>query len=490
MATTVVLFTDTNLRLEDHVALDAAATRGAIVPLFVLDTEAPPSETLGGAAKWWLHHSLMALSKALAAKGTPLILAKGALDTEVERVIRQSGADALYLSRQYSPHMRSVEKAIYDRLTEAGVAVKRFAGHVMYEPDLVRTGADKPYTVFSPFWKKCRASEPAGDPLAAPLVLMPSTQTPASLPIEALDLLPKIPWDTGFYSVWKPGRAGAEARLDEFLTTGLGAYDGRRDRPDMAGTSALSPHIRFGEISTREIRARVEALAAQNASLQVGAEHYVRELGWREFSYHLLFNFPHLPVKPLREQFAHFPWSHSETAADITWLTKWQRGETGYPIVDAGMRQLYETGWMHNRVRMIVASFLVKELLWHWLDGLSWFHDCLVDADIASNAASWQWAAGSGADAAPYFRIFNPILQGEKFDPKGDYVRTYVPELANCPTKYIHKPFEAPGMDLIANGIQLGKSYPNPVVDRVKARDRALAALQESKAALGRLKAS
>lgn len=490
MLTTIVLFTDTNLRLEDHAALDAAARRGAVLPLFILDDTAPPSEHLGGAVKWWLHYSLKSLDQDLKDKGAGLVIAKGAPPAEAERIAKQAGADALYMTRQYSPHMRRVEQALNDQLSNAGITVKRFAGHVMYEPDMIRTGADKPYTVFSPFWKKCLISDTPGAPLPAPDTLTPAPSWPTSLPLDSLSLRPSLGWDAGFYDAWQPGRAGALARLDQFLEDALRTYDDRRDRPDMEGTSALSPHIRFGEISTREIRARVTALAARDPSLQVGAEHYVRELGWREFSYHLLFNFPHLITQPLRPQFAHFPWSHSDSTTDHAWLERWQRGETGFPIVDAGMRQLWQTGWMHNRVRMIVASFLVKELLWHWQDGLAWFHDCLMDADLASNAASWQWAAGSGADAAPYFRIFNPLLQGEKFDPKGDYVRTYVPELAGVPNRTIHKPFEAPALELAAQGVILGKTYPRPIVDRSQARDRALAALQHSKAALGRLQAS
>ena len=491
MPSTIVLFTDTNLRLADHPALDAAAARGMpVIPLFVMDTSAPTDEAPGGAARWWLHHSLNALKADLKAIGSDLVIAAGELADEVERVAKTAGADAVYISRQYGPHMRDVERALHDRLSAVGITVKRYAGHVMHEPDLIRTGADKPYTVFSPFWKKCLASDHPGEPLPAPNTLTPPDSWPDSLPIEALNLLPTIGWDKGFYAHWTPGRKGAEDRFNRFLKSALHAYDDKRDRPDVEGTSALSPHIRFGEISTREIRHRVANLAADHPPIRSHAEHYIRELGWREFSYHLLFNFPHLSREPLREQFAHFPWAKAGKGVDTEWLNRWQRGETGYPIVDAGMRQLWQTGWMHNRVRMIVASFLVKELLWHWLDGEAWFWDCLLDADLASNSASWQWAAGSGADAAPYFRIFNPILQGEKFDPKGDYVRTYVPELKNMPDKYLHKPFDAPGLDLSANGITLGKTYPNPIVDRQKAREKALKALDESKARLGQLRAS
>ncbi len=491
MSATLVLFTDSNLRLADHAALHAAVKRGVpVIPLFVLDEDMPRGEALGGAARWWLHHSLMSLGEEIASRGNRLVIAKGRLADQALRIAKESGADALYMTRQYTPYMCTIEADVQDQLSSAGITVKRYAGHVMHEPDQIRTGADKPYTVFSPFWKKCLASEAPGAPLDTPERLVAPQTIPDSLPVNALGLLPTIPWDAGFYDHWQPGSKGANERLDRFIKQALQGYHDARNRPDVDGTSALSPHIRFGEISTREIRYRVEALAMDHPPIRKSAEHYVRELGWRDFSYHLLYNFPHLPTDPLRVQFAHFPWSHSDHENDLTWLKRWQRGETGFPIVDAGMRQLWQTGWMHNRVRMIVASFLVKELLWHWRDGADWFWDCLVDADLASNSASWQWAAGCGADAAPYFRIFNPILQGEKFDPDGDYVRTYVPELASVPNDYLHRPFEAPGLSLASNGVTLGKTYPNAIVDRTEARDRALKALETSKATVGRLETS
>ncbi|MCC6144121.1 MAG: FAD-binding domain-containing protein, partial [Candidatus Hydrogenedentes bacterium] len=316
------------------------------------------------------------------------------------------------------------------------------------------------------------------DPLPEPEAMAAPCQWPESVPVEDLDLLPGIPWDRGIREAWTPGAAGAQAELQRFLDDALHHYANDRDRMDRPGTSRLSPHLHFGEISPRMVCHAVQQYAAveERSGLIAGAEAHVRQIYWREFAHHLLYHFPHTPGEPLREAFRAFPWRHDEAA-----LRAWQHGQTGYPIVDAGMRELWATGWMHNRARMTAASFLVKHLLLPWQAGAKWFWDTLVDGDLANNTLGWQWTAGCGADAAPYFRVFNPILQGRKFDPEGDYVRRWVPEIAGLPDAYLHAPWEAPDEDARAAGVILGETYPKPIVDHAAARDRALAAYQEIK---------
>lgn len=488
MSATLHLFLDYSLRLSDLPSLHAASERGKpVIPVFILDETAPDGEVLGAASRWWLHYSLKSLSDTLArVYGSSLTFMKGNPLTCLKKLVEDTKADHIMLTRGYAPHQVSVEKTIYDYFSDCNITVKRYGGHLMYEPDQIRTKQGKPYSIFSPFWKMCKNSPHPRAPLDAPKTLpLPEKWPKIGCKLESLGLLPAIRWDEGLEKTWTPGRKSAEKRLDDFLEKGVLSYHDERDRPDHDGTSALSPHLRFGEISAREIRYRVEQKFCQNTppetEIKTGAEHYIRELGWREFSYHLLFNSPDIKRKPLKEQFAHFPWTKADETDDHTYLTAWQKGQTGYPLIDAGMRQLWQTGWMHNRVRMVVASFLVKELLWHWVDGEAWFWDTLVDADPASNASSWQWAAGCGSDAAPYFRIFNPILQGEKFDPSGDYVRKFVPELKEMPSTHIHKPWEMTESELKSYGVILGDTYPNPLVDRKKARKKALKALNESK---------
>jgi deoxyribodipyrimidine photo-lyase len=328
--------------------------------------------------------------------------------------------------------------------------------------------------VFTPFYKTCLDLEPPKPPLPRPDKVPTPDTWPAGDALGDWGLLPSKPdWAGGMREAWEPGEAGAEARLVDFLDNTMAGYGDGRNRPDKPGTSRLSPHLHFGEISPHQCWHAVEDRLASGDGGGRGGRSFLRELVWREFSHHLLFHWPDLPAKPFRPEFGAFPWERDEEA-----LKAWQQGRTGYPIVDAGMRELWQTGWMHNRVRMITASFLIKHLLVPWQDGEAWFWDTLVDADLANNAASWQWVAGSGADAAPYFRIFNPILQGKKFDPNGDYVRCYVPELANLDTAYLHAPWEAPAEALDQVGIKLGDTYPQPMVDHAKARQRALAAYQ------------
>ena len=367
------------------------------------------------------------------------------------------------------------DTAIKKALAADGLAVESFNGGLLYEPAHVATKEGRPYQVFTPFWRALLAREEPAEPVAAPRKLAPAAKTAAGLSIEDLDLLPTIPWAGTMAKTWSPGEAGARERLDAFVAAGLGGYATGRDRPDRDGTSALSPHLHFGELSPRRAWHAVRTAAGGRpvAKLTGGPETYLRELGWREFASHLLFHFPHTSDAPLRSDYARFPW-----ARDPVGLRAWQRGQTGFPVVDAGMRQLWATGWMHNRVRMIVASFLVKDLRITWLEGARWFWDTLVDADLAANTLGWQWAAGCGADAAPYFRIFNPTSQGEKFDPDGTYVRTWVPALAKLPTADIHAPAEAEASALAKAGIALGRDYPEPLVDHAEARKLALEALK------------
>ncbi|MFM7250317.1 MAG: cryptochrome/photolyase family protein, partial [Planctomycetaceae bacterium] len=356
-------------------------------------------------------------------------------------------------------------------------------GGNLFEPVHVATKEGKPYQVFTPFWRALLARDEPEEPLPAPKKLVaapPAGRAGKTVPIDGLGLLPAIDWAAGLRAAWTPGEAAARRRLDAFLGR-LDRYDTERDRPDHDGTSALSPHLHFGEISPRRIWHAVRAAVGGRPAARIttgGAESYLRELGWREFATHLLWHFPHTADAPLRGDYARFPW-----VDDPVGLRAWQRGRTGFPVVDAGMRQLWNTGWMHNRVRMIVASFLVKDLRVSWLEGARWFWDTLVDADLAANTLGWQWAAGCGADAAPYFRIFNPQSQGERFDPAGDYVRRFVPELKRLDADAIHAPAAAGALLLRGAGITLGRDYPEPIVDHAEARKLALAALAEVTAA-------
>eukprot|EP00439_Symbiodinium_sp_Y106_P088459 s1_g995.t1 len=475
MMPTLVLF-HSNLRVGDNPALTAAAEAGPVVPLFVLDESF--GRTLGGASRWWLHQSLKSLGHDLQALGAPLILRRGSLIDEVQDLVASTGATRVFLQHGYDPSVQKGEAALHDWGVKADVEVKRFAGQVLFPPETIRTQQDKPYTVFSPFWRTC-LKQAAFGPLVRCDALTTATEPPHSLSLAELNLLPGgFDWTPSLAAAFTPGEAHALVTLDAYLGDGLATYKDMRDHPGhMPGTSKLSAHLRFGEISPRTIWHRTQEAMARDPSLARDGEWFLRELGWRDFSYHLLHHFPSLPTDPLRPAFQDFPWAHGPGAE----FTAWKKGLTGFPIVDAGMRQLWQTGWMHNRVRMIVASFLVKELLIHWREGEAWFWDTLVDADPASNAASWQWAAGCGADAAPYFRIFNPVLQGEKFDADGTYVSQFVPELANLPKKYLHKPWEAPDSVLSDAGLVLGHDYPHPIVDRKQARERALAAFQSIK---------
>jgi len=468
-----------DLRLDDNPALLAAAARGVIVPLFIFaPAEESPWEP-GAASRWWLHHSLEKLAAALEKSGTPLLLRHGPSLDALQKIAQQCDATHVVWNRRYEPAVIKRDTLIKQTLLASGLICESFNGGLLFEPTQVATKEGKPYQVFTPFWRtllKCdEPAEPFPKPktLSAPAALAAAHQKNPTL--DALGLLPNPDWAGRMRSIWRPGEVGAAARLAAFVQKPLFAYGNERDRPDREGTSSLSPHLHFGELSPRRIWHAVREQVGGKPAAQItgDAEVYLRELGWREFANHLLYHFPHTAAAPLRADYARFPWVN-----DPVGLRAWQRGRMGFPIVDAGMRQLWSLGWMHNRVRMIVASFLVKDLRVSWLEGARWFWDTLVDADLAANTLGWQWAAGCGADAAPYFRIFNPTSQGKKFDPNGEYVRQWVPELTKLSAADIHAPAESLPQTLAAAGIELGQDYPEPIVDHAVARQRALESLK------------
>jgi deoxyribodipyrimidine photo-lyase len=471
----VILWYRRDLRVADHAALSAAVNTGApIIPVFVLDDAEAGAWRAGAASRWWLHHSLGAFAGSLEGLGGALVLRRGDTAEALGALARETGAAAVYCSRGYEPWAQRQEHELRAKLGEQAVSLKRFAGTLLHEPDQLKTQAGGPFKVYTPFWRALRSRIGIIRPLPPPERIVSPAKTPNSERLDDWDLLPKKPdWAGGLGAVWTPGERGADARLSSFLANGLVDYTEQRNRPDLGGTSRLSPHLAFGEISPRQCWTAAGHFAARHPRADAGHETFLKELAWREFSAHLLHHWPDLPEMPFRPEFAGFPWREDADA-----LMAWQRGRTGYPIVDAGMRELWATGWMHNRVRMIVASFLIKDLMMPWQQGEAWFWDTLVDADLANNAASWQWVAGSGADASPYFRVFNPVKQGETFDPDGVYVRRWVPELAKLPTKAIHAPWLAGADVLAAAGVKIGSSYPMPMVDHAAARGAALAAFK------------
>lgn len=472
--TPIIVWLRNDLRLSDHPALQAAAASGGpVVPVFILDDETDGRWAPRGASRWWLHMSLADLSARLASAGSPLILRRGGALDQLVRVATEARAKIIHCTRAYEPRHVALEERLHAQLAAAGITLKRFGGRLLREPEEVRTKDGQPFRVYTPFW---RALSQLGVAPALPPVARLSAPKAriASEPLEDWRLLPRRPdWAGGLRKAWRPGEKDARQRLETFLSNAVTDYTDKRNRPDIEGTSRLSPHLHFGEISARQCWHAAAAAAAREPGVEGGATTFLKELVWREFSHHLLFHFPDLPDAPFRKEFAPFPWSDDEDR-----LARWKKGETGYPIVDAGMRELWRTGWMHNRVRMIVASFLVKDLMIPWQRGADWFWDTLVDADLANNSASWQWVAGCGADAAPYFRIFNPVKQGLSFDPDGAYVRRFVPELAALSSDDIHAPWLAPPGALAKARVTLGQTYPLPMVDHGVARVRALEAFQ------------
>lgn len=458
-----------DLRLSDNPALVAAVATGRpLICLFVFD----PAERAGGARKWWLHHALAALAKDVDAAGGQLTLVAGAQNQRVLDIVANANVAEVFWTRRYGPDHIKMDTDLKSALEQSGIQVTSLNGRLLLEPWALKTGTGGHYRVFTPFWK---AMKRAGDMRAiVPRVTQMNGYTGdvGGVNSASLALLPEHPnWARAFPDHWTPGEAGADARLTAFISDAATRYRDERNRPDKNGTSGLSPHLHHGEISPIQIWHAVHLAVDKGDIPEDQADVFLSEIAWREFSYTLLFHHPDLETQEINPKFTDFPWGRDDGA-----LAAWQSGQTGYPVVDAGMRQLWQTGWMHNRVRMIVGSFLVKHLMVDWRAGKDWFWDTLVDADLAANSASWQWIAGCGADAAPYFRVFNPILQGERFDPNGDYIRRYVPELSNVPDKYLCAPWTAPAGVLNDAGVTLGVDYPKPIVDHKLGRERALAA--------------
>ncbi len=458
-----------DLRLADNPALTAALQAGRpVIPVYVLDEETPGQRPAGGASRWWLHGSLQALDEMLRSRGSRLVLRRGPAERVITELAAACGATSVHWNRLYDGATCDRDARLMAALTERGVAACDHKASLLFEPREVTTKAGEPFKVFTPFWRACRNAAAPARPLPAPGHIPAPEIWPESDALAGWRLRPASPdWAGGLAAMWTPGEFAGAKNLAAFVGGALGRYRVHRDLPAMAGTSRLSPHLAFGELSPRQVW---QAAAAQGVS--ESREKFLAELGWREFAHHLIFHFGDLSARNFRPEFDAFPWTQDDPA-----LGAWKRGRTGYPIVDAGMRELCSTGWMHNRVRMIVASFLTKDLLIDWRAGERWFWDTLVDADLANNATGWQWVAGSGADAQPYFRVFNPVLQGKKFDPAGDYVRRWLPELAALPADVIHHPWTL--------GTAAPKDYPPPIVDHGRARDRALAAFRSLKTASG-----
>ncbi|MBY0502178.1 MAG: DNA photolyase family protein [Alphaproteobacteria bacterium] len=453
-----------DLRLSDNPALTHAADF-SIIPLFIWDENDP--HTPGGASQWWLYNSLISLQKSLKEKGLNLILRRGNPLKIIQEIVASHNVSTVFWNRCYEPYIITRDQEIKETLSRS-IKCHSFNASLLAEPWTLKTRSDSPYQVFNPFFKALQALESFSPLLPIP----PLKGYKGSILSDCLEdwgIYPQPDWSQGLSQEWAPGEEGAHKNLTSFLSQALPGYSVYRNFPDERSTSKLSPYLHWGEISPRQVWHSVLNTCLGEPSQNEWS--FLKEIAWREFAYYLLYHFPELPTKSLRRQFDQFPW-----IKDKEYLQKWQKGMTGYPIVDAGMRELWKTGWMHNRVRMITASFLVKHLLISWQEGAAWFYDTLVDADIANNALNWQWVAGCGVDSAPYFRIFNPVLQGQKFDPQGKYVRKWVPEIQLLPDQYIHNPWEAPTGALKSAGVELGKSHPFPIVDHKKARARALEA--------------
>ncbi|MEI6559080.1 MAG: deoxyribodipyrimidine photo-lyase [Rhodospirillaceae bacterium] len=471
----VIVWFRRDLRLADNPALaEAAASGRPVIPVYLHDPEAAGAWSDGAASRWWLHHALGALAEALDRAGAPLLRLRGPAGPVLADLAAATGAEQVLWNRRIEPWAVRQEAEVCRRLAGRGIGCRSFLASLLFEPGSILNRAGAPFKVFTPFWRACLAAPPPPRPLPAPARLRPAAALPGSEALAAWRLLPTAPdWSAGLRRTWQPGEDAALRRLAGFLDDTLLEYGQGRDRPGRDQTSRLSPHLQFGELSPRQL-----FHATAGAGPSAGAERFLAELGWREFSAHLLHQHPDLPERPLRPEFEGMAWRCDSEA-----LEAWRHGRTGYPLVDAGMRQLWATGWMHNRVRMVAASFLVKDLLISWREGEAWFWDTLVDADLASNAASWQWVAGCGADASPFFRVFNPVLQGEKFDADGAYVRHWCPELAALPDRWLHQPWRAPAETLRRAGVTPGQSCPAPLVAHDESRRRALAAFAALKGA-------
>lgn len=453
-----------DLRISDNPALYNAALDYEIVPVYILEDGEAGSWRMGGASHWWLHHSLLSLQQSL---GTKLNIYNNNALQVLSELVKRLNISAVFWNRCYEPWRIERDRKIKKLLKDEGINVLSFNGSLLWEPWEILKDDKSFYQIFTPFYKAALKHEQLiRDPLPAPTHLN-LIEDPHSESLAGLNLLPSVPWDQKMKKCWDIGEKAASKKLSHFLKRRLLGYKEGRNQPASEHVSRLSPHLHFGEISPNQVW--YEAQKIRSPKLATDLDNFISELGWREFSYYLLMHFPDLPNKNFRQKFDAFPWLNNPRA-----LKAWQQGKTGYPLVDAGMRELWQTGYMHNRVRMVVASFLIKNLLIHWHHGEAWFWDCLLDADLANNSASWQWVAGSGADAAPYFRIFNPVTQGEKFDPEGLYTKTFVPELGRLPNKYLFHPWDAPDSVLKEAGLTLGVNYPKPIVDLAFSREYAL----------------
>lgn len=456
-----------DLRTHDNPALFFAAEKSKkVLPVFIYDKNS--KKQMGGASLWWLHHSLKDLSERYKELGTHLVILEGNPGEELAKLAKKTKAEKVFYNRAFQPPYLEEEKAVCAFLQKEGIEVEGFNGNYLIDPEEILNKSNNPYSVFTPFKKCVLELLEMYEPLKEPKHL--ESVSCKGEPLSSLHFIPKISWYKEMEAFWEIGRKGAEKSLQHFIKTALSDYSVGRNIPSEEGTSFLSPHLHFGEISPREVLHAIQSKRGESV------ETFASEIVWREFANYFLFHFPKTVKENWDKKFDHFPWKNSSS-----FLKKWQKGQTGYPLVDAGMRQLWKLGWMHNRVRMVVASFLIKHLLIDWREGEKWFFDTLVDADVGSNIMNWQWVAGSGPDAAPYFRIFNPILQSEKFDPEGHYIRQFVPELKLLSNKWIHTPWLAPAHELEKAKVHLGKDYPHPIVDHEKARNEALAAYKKLK---------
>lgn len=475
LTTKTIVWFRKDLRLRDNPTLEfALANKREVIPVFIWDEEEGGQWSPGAASRWWLHQSLKSLARSIQELGGCLILEKGKPEEILPLLAKENGVDEVLYSRRYDPAGLTTQEAVEEALDEGGIRTESFNASLLNEPWEIQNASGRPFQVFTPYWRNCRNGiykQPANYQIRNLSFI--EKPTPRSS-LDELGFLPDHPWHEKFFSHWDVSEVAGQAQVVHAAREIVPSYANSRNSPGTDGTSRLSPYLAWGLISPRQVCHSVLQNEPEGSNL--GENKFLAEIGWREFSYHLLYHFPHLPNQPLRPKYAAFPWlSNPQTLKD------WKLGQTGYPMVDAGMRQLYETGWMHNRVRMVVASFLVKHLLISWEEGARWFWDTLVDADLASNTQGWQWAAGCGADAAPYFRIFNPITQGEKFDKSGRYARRWIPELGDVPNKWLFRPWEAPSDLLSEHDLELGGNYPNPCVDHFEARARALQALSSLK---------
>ncbi|PIE96185.1 cryptochrome/photolyase family protein [Bacillus fungorum] len=473
MQNKIIVMFQKDFRLYDNPALFEASQSGEVLPVYIQDE----AFSMGEASKWWLHHAILDIQKQLEALGSTLIIRKGNTQEEILSLIEQLGITGVYWNICYDPGRLKDNQKMKTILEDKNIICKEFNSHLLLEPWIIKKKDNTEYKVFTPFYNAFQ-KQVIPKPTSKVQSIKGVNSLPVSLPVSELRLLPTIPWTSHMESIWEPTEEGAYKTFKKFFSSKLAFYSEGRDFPNQNVHSMLAPYLSFGQISVKLMYHYLinKGIERKCSFFEKQVNSFIRQLIWREFSYYLLYHYPFTVYKPLNKSFENFPWDNKEEL-----LRVWQKGETGYPFIDAGMRELWHTGFMHNRTRMAVASFLVKHLLIPWQEGAKWFMDTLLDADIANNTMGWQWVAGSGADASPYFRIFNPITQGEKFDKNGEYIRNWVPELRDIPNKYIHKPWEAPEHVLQKANIKLGNTYPFPIVDHKAARERALCAYKSMK---------